>query len=163
MVMRDIRIGNGFDIHQLEISERPLIIGGVKIESEFSLKAHSDGDVLIHAVMDALLGSRGLRDIGQFFPNDSSQYRNADSLKLLLIVKDLVLVDGWMLNNIDISVVAEKPKLANHIDKMKKNLSTCLEITMDRVGIKATTAEKLGSLGRGEGIAVFASCLISKD
>lgn len=155
----NIRIGNGYDIHQL-VSDRPLILGGVKIPHELGLLGHSDADVLTHAIMDAMLGALSLGDIGLYFPPSDPQWAGADSLKLLGQVNQLIRERGWEVGNIDSVVVAERPKLKPHISAMRDRLAEVLNIEGDRIGIKATTNEKLGPVGREEGIAAYAVTLL---
>ncbi len=146
----NLRIGQGIDLHKL-VSGRPCVIGGVKIDSNVGPEAHSDGDVLLHALMDALLGATGNADIGQRFPNTDARFKNSDSSALLLNVWE-ELGKSWAIINIDCSVVCEIPKIAPYRTAMRKRIAELLGTGEDRVGIKATTAEKLGALGRGEGI-----------
>ncbi|MEM9002774.1 MAG: 2-C-methyl-D-erythritol 2,4-cyclodiphosphate synthase [Cyanobacteria bacterium P01_F01_bin.86] len=157
----DIRIGNGYDIHRL-VKERPLILGGVLIEHELGLLGHSDADVLTHAITDALLGALSLGDIGRYFPPSDPQWAGADSLKLLEQVNGMVRDRNWVIVNIDSVVVAERPKLRPHIEKMKEQLAKVLQLAPDQVGVKATTNEKLGPTGREEGIAAYAVALLSR-
>ena len=157
----NLRIGNGYDIHRLG-PDRPLILGGVRIEHELGLVGHSDADVLTHAIMDAMLGALSLGDIGHFFPPTDPKWEGADSLKLLAQVNRLVRDRGWRVINLDSTVVAERPKLKPHIDAMKVHLSGALGIERDRVGVKATTNEQLGPTGREEGIAAYAVALLAK-
>jgi len=152
-------IGLGYDVHKL-VKGRRLILGGVKIAHTKGLLGHSDADVLTHAVMDALLGAAGLSDIGHLFPNTSPKYKNADSLLLLKEVVKLLCSKKLTVNNIDLSLICEKPKISPYINKMKHNLSSILKVASGRVGIKATTNEGLGFIGRGEGIAAFAVCTL---
>lgn len=158
----DIRIGNGYDIHRL-VKERPLILGGVLIEHELGLLGHSDADVLTHAITDALLGALSLGDIGRYFPPSDPQWAGADSLKLLEQVNGMVRDRNWVIVNIDSVVVAERPKLRPHIEKMKEQLAKVLQLAPDQVGVKATTNEKLGPTGREEGIAAYAVALLSRQ
>jgi 2-C-methyl-D-erythritol 2,4-cyclodiphosphate synthase len=155
----NIRIGNGYDIHQL-VSDRPLILGGIRIPHELGLLGHSDADVLTHAIMDAMLGALSLGDIGLYFPPSDPQWAGADSLKLLEQVHHLIRERGWEVGNIDSVVVAERPKLKPHISAMRDRLAQVLNIEGDRIGIKATTNEKLGPVGREEGIAAYAVTLL---
>ena len=157
--MIKIRIGNGYDIHQLGAG-RPLILGGVEIPHELGLVGHSDADVLTHAIMDAMLGALSLGDIGHYFPPTDPQWAGADSLMLLSKVHQLVKDKGWQVGNIDSVVVAERPKLKPHIAIMRSNLATLLQVQPDQIGIKATTNEKLGPVGREEGIAAYAVILL---
>lgn len=157
--MTHIRIGNGYDMHRL-VSDRPLILGGVKIEHELGLLGHSDADVLTHAIMDAMLGALSLGDIGHYFPPTDSQWEGADSIVLLTHVDRLVQAKGWKVGNIDSVIVAERPKLKPHIQAMRDRLSTALNLQPDQIGIKATTNEKLDATGREEGISAYAVVLL---
>lgn len=154
-----IRIGNGYDIHQL-VPNRPLILGGVKIDHELGLLGHSDADVLTHAIMDALLGALSLGDIGHYFPPGDPEWAGADSLKLLAKVSELIQSQGWQVSNIDSVVVAERPKLKPHLAAMRDRLAVVLGVEPGQIGIKATTNEKLGPVGREEGIAAHAVALL---
>lgn len=156
------RIGQGYDIHRYDES-RPLMLGGVRIAETGGLLGHSDADVLLHAIMDALLGAAGLRDIGYYFPDTDERFAGADSQKLLIHVKQLLEEEGYAIGNIDSTVIAEKPKLAPHISAMKESIAAALEISPSQVGVKATTNEKLGTIGRKEGMAAMASVLICKQ
>ncbi|NJL00624.1 MAG: 2-C-methyl-D-erythritol 2,4-cyclodiphosphate synthase [Spirulinaceae cyanobacterium SM2_1_0] len=155
----NIRIGNGYDIHQLA-PERALILGGVRIPHERGLLGHSDADALTHALMDAMLGALCLGDIGHYFPPNDPQWKGADSIVLLTQVHELVRSHGWQIGNLDAVIVAERPKLKPHIPAMRDRLATALGIERDRVGIKATTNEKLDATGREEGIAVHSVALL---
>jgi 2-C-methyl-D-erythritol 2,4-cyclodiphosphate synthase len=157
-----LRIGNGYDIHRL-VADRPLILGGVRLDHELGLLGHSDADVLTHAIMDALLGALSLGDIGRYFPPEDPQWAGADSLKLLAQVDGMVRERGWMIGNIDSVIVAERPKLKPHIEAMRSRLAATLQLAPDQVGVKATTNEKLGPTGRQEGIAVYAVALLMTD
>lgn len=157
--MPHIRIGNGYDIHQLAAGRR-LILGGVEIAHELGLLGHSDADVLTHAIMDAMLGALSLGDIGQYYPPTDTQWAGADSLMLLGKVDQLIRDKGWQVGNIDSVVVAERPKLKPHISAMRDRLATVLQVQPDQIGIKATTNEKLGPVGREEGIAAYAVVLL---
>jgi len=154
-----MRIGNGYDVHRL-VTGRDLIIGGVRIPYEKGLLGHSDADVLIHAVMDALLGAAGLGDIGLHFPDSDDRYRGADSRELLRSVRQKLLDRGFVAGNIDATVIAQAPRLRPYIDRMKENIAADLEIAPDLVNIKATTEEHLGFTGRGEGISASCVCLV---
>ena len=155
----NIRIGNGYDIHQLS-PDRRLILGGVEIPHELGLLGHSDADVLTHAIMDAMLGALSLGDIGLYFPPTDPQWKGADSLMLLERVNQLIQEKGWQVGNIDSVVVAERPKLKPHITAMRDRIAGVLQIPSDRIGIKATTNEKLDSVGREEGICAYAVALL---
>ena len=156
-----IRIGNGYDIHKL-VGDRSLILGGVNIPHHLGLLGHSDADVLTHAIMDAMLGALSLGDIGHYFPPSDPQWSGADSLILLAQVDRLIKGKGWQISNIDSVVVAEKPKLKPHIKKMRDNLAEVLQLEPNQVGVKATTNEKLGPVGREEGICAYAVVLLSQ-
>ncbi|GBL15112.1 2-C-methyl-D-erythritol 2,4-cyclodiphosphate synthase [Microcystis aeruginosa NIES-1211] len=158
----NIRIGNGYDIHRL-VTGRPLILGGVEIAHTVGLLGHSDADVLTHAIMDAMLGALSLGDIGHYFPPTDPQWQGANSLKLLEQVNQLIIDKGWQINNIDSVIVAEKPKMKPHLSAMRAKLAETLKINPDQVGIKATTNEQLGPVGREEGIAVYAVVLLVKE
>ncbi|KKD35073.1 MAG: 2-C-methyl-D-erythritol 2,4-cyclodiphosphate synthase [Limnoraphis robusta] len=155
----NIRIGNGYDIHRL-VEGRPLILGGIHIEHERGLLGNSDADVLTHAIMDAMLGALSLGDIGLYFPPTDEKWTGADSLVLLDKVHQMIQQRGWKVGNIDSVVVAERPKLKPHISAMRERISTVLQIQPEQVGIKATTNEKLGPVGREEGIAAYAVALL---
>ncbi|OKH54758.1 2-C-methyl-D-erythritol 2,4-cyclodiphosphate synthase [Calothrix sp. HK-06] len=154
-----IRIGNGYDIHRLTTGRR-LILGGVEIDHELGLLGHSDADVLTHAIMDAMLGALSLGDIGHFFPPTDQKWAGADSLVLLSQVNQLILDKGWKIGNIDSVVVAERPKLKPHIEKMRDKIAGVLQLKPTQIGIKATTNEKLGPVGREEGICAYAVVLL---
>ncbi|GEA26194.1 2-C-methyl-D-erythritol 2,4-cyclodiphosphate synthase [Microcystis aeruginosa NIES-4325] len=158
----NIRIGNGYDIHRL-VTGRPLILGGVEIAHTVGLLGHSDADVLTHAIMDAMLGALSLGDIGHYFPPTDTQWQGANSLKLLEQVNQLIIDKGWQINNIDSVIVAEKPKMKPHLNAMRAKLAETLKINPEQVGIKATTNEQLGPVGREEGIAVYAVVLLVKE
>ena len=158
----NIRIGNGYDIHRL-VEGRPLILGGVEIKHTLGLLGHSDADVLTHAIMDAMLGALSLGDIGKYFPPSDEKWAGADSLVLLEQVNQMVQQRGWKIANIDSVVVAERPKLKPHIAAMRDRISSVLKIQPDQVGIKATTNEKLGPVGREEGIAAYAVTLMQQE
>ncbi len=160
-MITDMRIGHGYDVHRL-VEDRKLILGGVEIPHEKGLLGHSDADVLTHAVMDALLGAMALGDIGKHFPDTDPAYKGADSLKLAEHVREIVCRDGWMIRNIDATVIAQAPKLAPHIEAMRQNLAQRLCIAPDRISIKATTEEKLGFTGEKLGISAHAVCLMLK-
>ena len=156
-----MRIGHGYDVHKL-VEGRDLILGGVKIEHTLGLLGHSDADVLLHAVSDALLGAAGLGDIGKHFPDTDPQYKGADSLKLLEIVAQRVKEAGYRVNNIDVTMIAQRPKLRPYISQMEMNIAVMLGIDGDRVNIKATTEEHLGFTGDGSGMACHAVCLLEE-
>ena len=154
-----LRIGQGYDVHRL-VEGRKLILGGVDIPWEKGLLGHSDADVLVHAVMDALLGAAAKGDIGGMFPDSDPAYAGADSLALLRAVRDSLDADGWEIVNVDATIVAQRPKLAPHIPEMRRRIADALEIGLDRVSVKATTEEHLGFTGRGEGISSMAAALL---
>jgi 2-C-methyl-D-erythritol 2,4-cyclodiphosphate synthase len=155
----NIRIGNGYDIHQL-VAERPLILGGVRIPHTLGLLGHSDADVLTHAIMDALLGALGLGDIGHYFPPSDPQWKGADSIMLLKQVLSILQSQGWQIGNIDSTIVAEQPKLKPHLKSMRSSLAQAMEVDLEQISIKATTNEKLDSVGREEGICAYAVALL---
>lgn len=157
-----MRIGHGYDVHKL-VEGRELILGGVKIDYEKGLLGHSDADVLLHAVSDALLGAAGLGDIGVHFPDTDPQYKGADSLELLKIVGQKVAQKGYGVCNIDVTMIAQKPKLKDHIPQMKENIAAALHIDPDQVNVKATTEEHLGFTGEGLGMACHAVCLLVEN
>lgn len=154
-----MRVGFGYDVHQL-VEGRPLIIGGVEIPHERGLEGHSDADVLLHAVADAVLGAAALGDIGVHFPNTDERWRGADSMKLLERVGEIVSEAGYRVSNVDASVTLERPKLRPHIDAMRENVARALGLTVGQVSVKATTAERLGFVGAGEGAEAYAVCCL---
>ena len=156
-----MRIGHGYDVHRL-VEGRKLILGGVEIPFEKGLDGHSDADVLVHAVMDALLGAAALGDIGKLFPDSDERYLGADSIGLLKTVRTVLEEDGWKLSNLDATVIAQRPKLAPYIYTMRKRIADALETDAENVSVKATTEERLGFTGSGEGIAAHAVCLIER-
>lgn len=156
-----MRIGMGYDVHKL-VEGRDLILGGVNIPWEKGLLGHSDADVLIHAVMDALLGAAALGDIGKHFPDTDLAYKGISSILLLKHVAELLRENGYIVGNIDATIIAQKPKMAPHIEQMRKNMAAALDIPESRLNIKATTEEGLGFTGRGEGIASEAICLLEE-
>lgn len=156
-----MRIGHGYDVHRL-VPERELILGGVKIEYELGLLGHSDADVLLHAVMDALLGAAGLRDIGYHFPDTDLRYKGANSRELLRDVREKIKNAGYGVGNIDVTMIAQKPKLKPYIETMMENIAVDLEIEVGRVNVKATTEEKLGFTGEGQGMSCHAVCLLEE-
>ena len=159
--MSKLRIGHGYDVHKL-VNDRKLILGGVDIPYGKGLLGHSDADVLLHAISDALLGAAALGDIGKHFPDTDNAYKNADSLILLSKVNDIIKSAGYQVSNVDATVIAQAPKLAPHIEQMRKNIANVLSIELDDVSVKATTEEHLGFTGRGEGISAHAVCIIEK-
>ena len=154
-----MRIGHGYDVHRL-VPDRALILGGVTIPYELGLLGHSDADVLLHAVADALLGAAALGDIGVHFPDTDPAYKGADSLKLLACVKEKVYAAGYRVGNVDVTMIAQRPKLKDYILQMRKNIADCLEIGIEDVNVKATTEEHLGFTGDGSGMACHAVCLL---
>ncbi len=159
--MSEYRIGHGYDVHKL-VEGRRLILGGVDIPHTLGLLGHSDADVLVHAVMDALIGAMGLGDIGKHFPDNDNAYLDISSLKLLSRVRALLKENGYDVSNIDATVIAQKPKLAPHIEDMRANIANTLGVDPSRVNVKATTEERLGFTGREEGISAHAVALIEK-
>ena len=157
-----MRIGNGFDVHAL-VKGRRLVLCGVEIPHETGLEGHSDADVALHALMDAMLGAAGLSDIGQCFPDNDPQYKNADSMKLLERVADMLKMRALRVSSADITVIAQAPKLSPYISDMRANIAKALQLPQDRANVKATTTEKLGFTGRKEGIAAMAAVLLSED
>ncbi|MEJ5211325.1 MAG: 2-C-methyl-D-erythritol 2,4-cyclodiphosphate synthase [Burkholderiales bacterium] len=157
-----IRIGQGFDVHAL-VEGRKLILGGVEIPFPLGLEGHSDADVLLHAICDALLGAAALGDIGRHFPDTDPQYRGIDSRRLLRRVRGVLAEEGWRVGNVDATVVAQAPRLAPYIPDMVRHIAADLEVAEECVNVKATTTEKLGFTGRGQGIAAQAVCLITRE
>lgn len=156
-----MRVGHGYDVHRL-VEERKLILGGVEIPFEKGLLGHSDADVLTHAVMDALLGAAALGDIGHLFPDNDPSYEGADSIELLKKVKEVLDEQGWRAENLDATILCQAPKLAPHIAAMRENLADALGLDVQAVSVKATTEEKLGFTGAGEGIAAHCVCLLER-
>lgn len=156
-----MRIGHGYDVHRL-VEGRDLILGGVKIGYEKGLLGHSDADVLLHAVSDALLGAAGLGDIGRHFPDTDPKYKGADSLELLRQVYRKISEKGYRVGNIDVTMIAQRPKLKDYIPQMQANIAAAVETSPDRVNVKATTEEKLGFTGTGEGMSCHAVCLLKE-
>ena len=154
-----MRVGFGYDVHPF-VTDRELWLGGIRIEHEKGLKGHSDADVLIHAICDALLGAANLRDIGYRFPDTAGEYKNIDSKILLAKTMELIRAKNYELSNIDVTVCAEKPKLNPHIPQMKSCLAAVMQVDEESISIKATTSEKMGFVGREEGIAVYATVLV---
>ncbi len=154
-----MRIGHGYDVHRLT-EGRDLILGGVKIPYSLGLDGHSDADVLLHAVMDALLGAAALRDIGCHFPDTDPAYKGADSMELLRIVGGMIRSAGFQVGNIDVTMIAQKPKLKEYIPQMTKNIAAALGVAENQVNVKATTEEHLGFTGSGEGMSCHAVCLL---
>ena len=156
-----MRIGHGYDVHRL-VEGRDLILGGMRVAYEKGLDGHSDADVLVHAVMDALLGAAGLGDIGKLFPDNDPQYKGISSMKLLKVVRQRIEEKGYRISNIDVTMIAQKPKLRPYIPQMEMNIAVMLGIDGDRVNIKATTEEHLGFTGAGSGMACHAVCLLEE-
>lgn len=156
------RIGTGYDVHAL-VEERKLILGGEEIEFHLGLKGHSDADVLLHAISDALLGAVALGDIGKHFPDTDPKYKGADSKILLQEVYKLIKEKGYVIGNVDSTIVMQQPKLAPHIINMRNNIADLLECELDQISVKATTSEKLGFVGKEEGVESFATVLIIKE
>ena len=157
-----MRIGHGYDVHRL-VSGRDLILGGVKMEYELGLDGHSDADVLLHAVSDALLGAAGLGDIGKHFPDTDPAYKGADSLKLLEVVASRVKAAGYRVSNIDVTMIAQRPKLRPYIPQMEENIARAVGVDVGRVNVKATTEERLGFTGEGLGMSCHAVCLLEEE
>ncbi|MBQ8918528.1 MAG: 2-C-methyl-D-erythritol 2,4-cyclodiphosphate synthase [Acidaminococcaceae bacterium] len=160
--MTEFRVGTGFDVHAL-VEDRPLILAGVRIPFERGLLGHSDADVALHALMDALLGAAALGDIGRHFPDTDERYKGADSRRLLSAVVVMLHERGWAVNNVDVTIIAQRPKLASYIPQMRQLVAQDLGIAAEAVNIKATTTEKLGFTGRGEGIAAEAIASLVKS
>ena len=156
-----MRIGLGYDVHKL-VEGRPLIMGGVNIPHEKGLLGHSDADVLIHAIMDGMLGALALGDIGKHFPDTDEEYKGADSMKLLKCVNDLINEKGYVVNNIDSIIIAQAPKMAPHIQSMRKNIADVLNTSIDNISVKATTEEGLGFTVAKQGISAQIICLLNK-
>ena len=155
-----MRVGIGYDVHRL-VEGRRLSLGGVEIPHSLGLLGHSDADVLLHAIMDALLGAAALGDIGQHFPDTDPAYEGADSLRLLAHVQELLQQEGYAVGNIDATIIAQKPKLMPHIQKMRENIAEAMRLTLGQVSVKATTEERLGFTGREEGISAQAVCTLT--
>lgn len=156
-----MRVGLGYDVHQL-VEDRKLILGGVEIPFEKGLLGHSDADVLVHALMDAMLGAMGMGDIGQHFPDNDPAYKGADSMKLLEVCRDKIDEKGYGVYNLDVTICAQAPKMAPHLQNMRQNIAETLGIDMDMVNIKATTTEHLGFVGDGKGMSAYATCLLEE-
>lgn len=157
-----MRVGFGYDVHRL-VEERKLILGGVEIPYEKGLLGHSDADVLVHALMDAMLGAAGMGDIGQHFPDTDDKYKGIDSMLLLAQVTQFLANAGYVLYNLDVTVVAQRPKLAGYIPQMEQNLAQVIGVDITQVNVKATTTEKLGFEGEGLGISAYAICTIAEN
>ena len=156
-----MRIGMGYDVHKL-VEDRDLILGGVKIPYSLGLLGHSDADVLLHAIMDSLLGAAALGDIGKHFPDSDDRYKGISSIELLKHVGSLLKENNWLIENIDSTIIAQKPKMAPHIENMRKNISEALNIDIGQINVKATTEEGLGFTGEGKGISSQSICLLTK-
>lgn len=156
-----MRIGMGYDVHKL-VPERKLILGGVTIPYELGLLGHSDADVLLHAIMDSLLGAAALGDIGKHFPDTDDRFKGISSIKLLTEVEKLISEKGYKIENIDATIIAQKPKMAPHIPLMRENIASALNIELDKINVKATTEEGLGFTGEGKGISSQSICLLTK-
>ena len=156
-----MRIGMGYDVHKL-VENRDLILGGVKIPYSLGLLGHSDADVLLHAIMDSLLGAAALGDIGKHFPDSDDRYKGISSIELLKYVGSLLKENDWLIENIDSTIIAQKPKMAPHIENMRKNISEALNIDLGQINVKATTEEGLGFTGEGKGISSQSICLLTK-
>lgn len=161
IVIPQFRIGCGYDVHKL-VEDRKLILCGVEVPYEKGLLGHSDADVALHALMDALLGAAAMGDIGKHFPDTDERFKGADSMQLTLHVKKLLQEEGWQVNNVDVTIIAQRPKLAGYIAAMRINVAKVLDVAESAVNVKATTTEKLGFTGRGEGIAAEAVASIVK-
>ena len=156
-----MRIGMGYDVHKL-VENRDLILGGVKIPYSLGLLGHSDADVLLHAIMDSLLGAAALGDIGKHFPDSDDRYKGISSIELLKYVGSLLKENDWLIENIDSTIITQKPKMAPHIENMRKNISEALNIDIGQINVKATTEEGLGFTGEGKGISSQSICLLTK-
>ena len=156
-----MRIGHGYDVHRLT-ENRKLILGGVEIPYEKGLLGHSDADVLLHAIADAMLGALALGDIGKFFPDNDPKYEGADSLLLLKAVNNFIKAEGYQVGNIDATVIAQAPKLRPYIDTMRENIAKACDTEVENISVKATTEERLGFTGSGEGISAHAVCILEK-
>ena len=156
------RIGHGYDVHKFTSTKRNIVIGGVEIPYEMGLEAHSDGDVLIHALCDAILGALGLGDIGKHFPDTDNQFKNVDSKFLLAEIKKMLEEKQYLISNIDCTIIAQAPKMLPHIEKMRACLANILDIEISQINIKATTTERLGFIGKKEGIATHVVCLLCR-
>jgi 2-C-methyl-D-erythritol 2,4-cyclodiphosphate synthase len=157
----NIKVGIGYDIHQL-VEGRPLILGGVTIPYEKGLKGHSDADVLLHSITDAILGAAAMGDIGRHFPDTDPEYKGADSMELLAKMRRTLMYEGYSIGNVDATIVAEEPSMKEHIDKMRENIAEALQCDVSDVSVKATTNEKLGAIGQKQGIAAHSVALIVK-
>ncbi len=155
-----MRVGLGYDVHKL-VEDRKLILGGVEVPHSLGLLGHSDADVLVHAIMDALLGAAAMGDIGKHFPDTDPAYKGADSMMLMARVRDLIEEKGYVIENVDATIIAQKPKLRPYIDQMEENIAKVLRIERDQINVKATTEERLGFTGREEGMAAQAICSLA--
>lgn len=157
-----MRIGMGYDVHRL-VPDRELILGGVRIDYKLGLLGHSDADVLLHAIMDAILGAAALGDIGKHFPDTDPAYKGASSIRLMEHVRELVQEEGFSVENVDAAIIAQKPKMRLYIDEMRQNIADALGVELSRINVKATTEEGLGFTGSEEGISAQAVCLLSEQ
>jgi len=157
----NLRTGIGYDTHKIKAG-RPLVLCGVEMKSDFGLDGHSDADVMIHALMDALLGAAGLFDIGYYFPTTDNNFKGISSVKLLIKVRNLLADNDFSVINVDMALISEKPKIMPYVSQMKRNIAEALEINPSNVGVKATTNERMGHIGRGEGMAAYATALVYK-
>lgn len=157
-----MRIGMGYDVHRL-VPDRELILGGVRIDYKLGLLGHSDADVLLHAIMDAILGAAALGDIGKHFPDTDPAYKGASSIRLMEHVRELVQEEGFSVENVDATIIAQKPKMRPYIDEMRQNIADALGVELSRINVKATTEEGLGFTGSEEGISAQAVCLLSEQ
>jgi len=158
--MTSVRVGHGYDVHRL-VKGRKLILGGLEIPNELGLDGHSDADVVIHALIDSLLGAAAMGDIGRHFPDTDPEYKGADSIVLLKNIMSKLSETGFSIGNIDITIIAEKPKLSEYIEQMRANISKAIDTPVENISIKVTTNEKLGFIGKGEGIAAFSVALLT--
>lgn len=159
--MADCRIGHGYDVHKFAC-DRALVLGGVNVPCEYGLLGHSDADVLVHAIMDSLLGAAGLGDIGRHFPDTSDEYKGISSIELLRRVRDLILKEGYIVSNIDATLIMQKPKIAPYVNDMVANIANALQVSKTQINVKATTEEGLGFTGNGQGAAAHAVAIITK-
>ena len=157
------RIGQGFDAHQLIVSSGSFLLGGVKIDSKFKVEGHSDGDALIHSIIDAILGAMNENDIGHHFPSSNPKYKNCSSSKFLVYVKNLLKEKKYSICNVDATIILQQPSISQYRNEIINNISKLLEISIDQISVKATTTDKLGFIGRGEGIAVLSNVLIMEQ
>ena len=154
------RIGQGFDTHQLIVSSEPFLLGGIEIDSKFKVEGHSDGDALIHSIVDAILGAMNQNDIGHHFPSSNPKYKNCSSTKFLVYIKNLLVEKNYSICNVDATIILQEPSISQYRNKIIDNLSKLLEVSINQVSVKATTTDNLGFIGRGEGVAVLSNVLI---